>query len=104
MRIRHALATATLGMALALGALAVPAQAAQSGVSGATLASPQADRTGSSGELTAAAWQWVYSGSYPSRSACDAVANDLYYNYNIRGQCRGPYSGGRFDLHLWLNR
>jgi hypothetical protein len=102
MRIGHALATTAVGAALALGALTAPAQAAESGAG--TTTPVQAAPAGSSGELAAATWQWVYSGSYSSRSACDVVANDMYYNYNIRGQCRGPYSGGRFDLYLWLNR
>lgn len=101
MVVRKAISAALLGAALAVGGFAGSAQATELGASGI---SEQASSVVSNSPQGAAVYQWVYSGLYPSRSACDAAANRMLNDYNIRGQCRGPYAGGEFELWLWLNR
>ena len=80
---------------------------------GSRISTPQATPTTSAfaraataettGGAVVSTYRWVYVASFPSRAACDVVAND-FRNRGISGQCRGPYSGGRFDLYLYLDR
>ncbi|MER6504861.1 hypothetical protein ABT218_37595 [Streptomyces sp. NPDC001455] len=99
MRFRRTLVTAALGGTLALGAAAVPAQAAPSQVSSAAQSVAAVDSAQRDVSILAS---WHYSGEdFPSRSSCDWKANYYYNVEGIRGQCRGPYSGGIFELWLW---
>ncbi|MPY53972.1 hypothetical protein [Streptomyces acidicola] len=99
MRFRRTLVTAVLGGTLALGAAAVPAQAAPPQVAPAAQSAAATDSV--QGDVSALA-SWHYSGQdFPSRSSCDWMANYYYNVEGIRGQCRGPYDGGTFELWLW---
>ncbi|MFD9865228.1 hypothetical protein [Streptomyces alboflavus] len=99
-------AMATAGVLAAGGILltTAPAQAAEPQAGSAAISPAPAATTGASDDLGTATWQWVYAGQYPNRSQCDAAANRLRDYYQIRGQCRGPYTGGVFHLYIWVNR
>ncbi|MEV0041195.1 hypothetical protein [Streptomyces sp. NPDC050804] len=96
MRFRRTIGTAILDGTLALGAATLPAQAAQ--------AAPTAQAAVETVQIGAsAAATWYYTGEiYPNRSACDSAANYIWNTQGVRGQCRGPYTKGVFELWVWL--
>ncbi|ALO98631.1 hypothetical protein SHL15_7629 [Streptomyces hygroscopicus subsp. limoneus] len=92
MRIRRALAGLALGGALALGATAVPAQAAEGTT--ATQASASA-----SGDVHPMASYHFYR-AYWTLSACNAEGNALGYDYAcVYGQ--GSDGNYKYFLYLW---
>ncbi|EMF30499.1 hypothetical protein H114_03426 [Streptomyces gancidicus BKS 13-15] len=96
MRIRHAVAGTAVGALLTLGAMTAPTQAAPA----IPTARPPAAADGVHVNLSAASWH--DSGRrYPSREICDGWADYYTFEVGTPGQCRGPYSGGIFQLWLW---
>ncbi|GGT15867.1 hypothetical protein GCM10010240_56370 [Streptomyces griseoviridis] len=99
MRSRHALATAALGTALALGALAAPAQAAQQGVASTSFTSARAATSASGDERQVSGPAgWVYANWFLFQSTCRAEGS----NWGI--EWRDWYcekSGALWYLYFW---
>jgi hypothetical protein len=93
MRIRKNLIAVGLGALMIVGAMAVPAQATQSGD---VRVGTQASTNGES----AAAAKWQYTGQrYFFAIECHQAAAELTYITGWPGQCRGPHTDGYY--YLW---
>jgi hypothetical protein len=99
MGIRKKLAAIGVGAALAVGAMAVPAQAAPSESSGG-VAPHVAVQASTAVDAATAAPRWQYTGArYYWAIECNWDANELTYATGWPTQCRGPHTDGYY--YLW---
>lgn len=106
MRVRHALATAAAGTALALGGLAAPSQAATSDTHVAATAATASDRTQhSEGEVGVQA-SYHFWASYWTLPDCTAAGVQVVQSNPsryLRAKCEPGYgTDGKRKFHLYV--
>ncbi|MCX4399552.1 hypothetical protein OG887_42670 (plasmid) [Streptomyces sp. NBC_00053] len=69
----------------------------------AAFAAPTAAHASTPDVPKVAAAKWYYLDTYPNRAFCDSAAEQVkQQNPGVYPQCRGPFSGGVFQLWYYI--